>query len=173
MQLEESGVLCYRVDDVIEFKQTHAKDIFKTKSGGTLAVLFALPFDLVKNFFVYDPEELVKIPKDIRGLRSYQVNNLPLGQVGGTEFHRIRQEIVFGLKGLVYWECKDLFGKIRKFVLTPKNGIYIPPSILHTYYVEEDGSALGIVCNTLFPIPADPSTNDTYPQEEFESLILR
>lgn len=159
--------------EVIEFKQSHTKDLFKTKSGGTLAVLFALPFNLVATFFEYDPRELAKIPKDIRGLRSYQVSNIPSGQIGGTEFHRVRQEIVFGLKGQVRWECQDLFGKTKEFILTSENGIYMPPSILHTYYVEENESGLGVICNTLFHLPACEATNDTYSREEFESLTIR
>ena len=164
--------LPHRVSEVVVFRQTHTKDLFKTKSGGTLAVLFALPFGLVRNLFEYDEEELFRIPKDIRGLRSYQVSNLPMGKIGGNEFPRIRQEIVFGIKGRVRWKCQDLFGVTRELVLTPENGVYVPPSILHTYYVEEDGSGLGIVCNTLFPLPADHLTNDTYSQEEFESLHI-
>lgn len=165
--------LPHKVSEVIEFNQTHTKELFQTKSGGTLAVLFALPFELIKTFFEYDQMELAKVPKDIRGLRNYQVNNLPKGQIGGTEFHRIRQEIVFGLCGRVKWECRDLFGQTREFILTPENGLYMPPSILHTYYVEENGSGLGVVCNTLFPLPANHLTNDTYSQEEFESLAVR
>ena len=166
-------VLPHRVSEVVEFRQTNTRDLFKTKSGGTLAVLFALPFDLVKNFFDYDHDELAKIPEDIRGLRSYRVEGLPAGQIGGTEFHRIRQEIVFGLGGRVRWECRDLFGEIREFILTPENGLYMPPTILHTYHVEEGGSGLGIICNTLFPLPADEATNDTYSQEKFETLTIR
>lgn len=138
--IERLVTLPRRVNEIAEFKQTHTKDLFKTKSGGTLAVLFTLPLDLVKTFFEYNQEELAKIPKDIRGLRSYQISDLPLGQIGGTEFHRIRQEIVFGLNGRVRWGCRDLFGGTREFSLTPENGLYMPPYILHTYCVKENGN---------------------------------
>lgn len=126
-----------------------------------------MPVELVQSFFSYDEEELQRVPKDIRGLRNYRVENLPEGQVGGTEFHRVRKEIVIGVAGQVRWECEDLYGNKREFILTPENGVWMPPLILHTYFVEENESGLAIVCNTLFPLPAHPATNDTYSLEEF------
>lgn len=156
---------------VVEFQQTRSREVFKTKSGGDLTVLFTLPFDLIRDFFKYDEEELREVPKDIRGLRQYQVRHLPTGRIGGTEFHRVRQEIVFGLAGSVKWECEDVFGAKREFLLTLQNGIYMPPYILHTYCVEEEGSGLAVVCNTSFPLPADQKTNDTFSKEEF--LLLQ
>ena len=159
-----------KIGDVVEFKQTHTKKIFKTKSGGDLSVLFALPFELVGKFFRYDKQELALVQKDIRGFRIYRVSDLSVGQIGGTEFHRIRQEIVLGLVGRIRWECEDLFGRKKEFVLNSETGIYMPPRILHTYYVEEADSGLVVVCNTLFPLPANLATNDTFSKEEFRAL---
>ena len=159
-----------RVSEVIEFQQTHSHEAFPTKSGGLLSIAFALPVDLVQNFFSYNQEELRIVPKDIRGLRSYRVENLPEGQVGGTEFHRLRKEIVMGIAGRVRWECEDLYGEKREFILTPGNGVWMPPFILHTYFTEENRSGLMVVCNTLFPLPANPATNDTSSVEEFRKL---
>lgn len=155
------------VSEVIEFRQTQSHEIFRTKSGGQLSIAFALPIGLVDNFFLYNDEELRRIPEDIRGLRKYSVENLPLGQVGGTEFHRIRKEIVMGICGQVEWECEDIYGEKRKFVLSDENGIWMPPFILHTYFVQKNKSGLTVLCNTLFPLPANEATNDTYSHKEF------
>ncbi len=46
----------------------------------------------------------------------------------------------------------------------------MPPFMLHTYYVEMDESGLSVFCNTLFPLPANPLTNDTFSLEEFRIL---
>lgn len=142
---------------------------WKTKSGGILSVLFAFPPDILKRFFRYDEEELKQIPEDIRGLRSYTVRNLPKGKIGGKEFHRIREEIVFGLEGSVRWKCEDLFGGMREFTVTSNNGIWMPPGILHTYHVLRNKSGLLIVANTLFN-PENLGTHDTYFLKEFERL---
>ena len=83
-----------------------------TKSGGELNVLFARHLNIINGiFFEYDARELEKIPRDIRGLRMYRVDNIPKGGIGGNEFHRIRQEIIIPIRGRLVYECEDLFGQ--------------------------------------------------------------
>ena len=147
-----------------------ARGPWQTKSGGKLMVAFTLPFDVVQQrYFAYDQEELKKVPEDIRGLRIYTVRDLPQGPIGGTEFHRIREEIIYGLEGKIKMECEDLFGGKKKFILTPEKGIWMPPFILHTYKMMEEKSGLLVIANTLFN-PDDPRTHDTYSLEVFRQL---
>ncbi len=143
---------------------------WKTKSGGELLVLGAWPWTfLQEKFFSYSPDELAKVPGDIRGLRSYVVHGLPDGQIGGTEFHKIRHELLFGLAGLTHWTFEDAFGDKCTLTLKPFQGVYIPPYIMHTYRTMQDQSAILVFCNTLFN-PDNPETHDTYPREKFEKL---
>ncbi len=159
-----------KVDEIIEFEQIDTKGSFPTKSGGVLSVPFALPFHIVKSFFEYDEEELKKVPKDIRGLRYYLVEKLSKGQSGGNSYHRVRREAVFGIKGAVKLMCEDIYENKREFKITPTNGILMPPFILQSYLVLEDESGLASVCNTLYPLPPDPTTSDTFLAEEFRKL---
>ena len=146
-----------------------ARGPWATKSAAELMVLCAVPRFPLDRFFAYDKEELERIPEDIRGLRIYTVRGLPRGKIGGTEFHRIRQEIVFGLEGAVRWTVTDLFGRRKELTLTPKSGVRTPPFILHRYEALEEGSGLLVVANTLFN-PEDSRTHDSYPEAEFRKL---
>lgn len=141
-----------------------------TKSGGELNVLFARHLSYITGlFFEYNKKELAKIPRDIRGLRMYRVDNIPKGRIGGKEFHRIRQEITIPIKGRLAYECEDLFGKKRNFDLTPKTSVWIPSLIMHTYEALEADTAFIIIANTLYDA-ADKDTWDTYSLEEFRVL---
>ena len=143
---------------------------WKSKSGGELNVLFARHLSFITGlFFEYDADELEKIPRDIRGLRMYIVDNIPKGGIGGNEFHRIRQEIIIPIKGRLVYECADLFGQKRDFDLTPKTSIWLPPLVMHTYQAQEDNSSIVVIANTLYDA-ADKETWDTYSLEEFNNL---
>jgi len=154
------------IKDIREIK---TKGPWKTKSDGDLMIAFALSLknDLQK-FFKYDTREMKKIP-DIRGLRCYTINNLSKNKIGGGEFHRLRQEIVFALEGSVRWECEDLHGQKIDIILNSQNGVWIPPFILHSYQVLEEGSKLVAIANTLFD-HNDPQTHDTFSSSEFQKL---
>lgn len=141
-----------------------------TKSNGELNILFARHLSYITGlFFEYDAQELEKIPRDIRGLRMYRVDNIPKGGVGGKEFHRIRQEIIIPIKGRLVYKCEDLFGKKWNFDLTPKTSIWVPSLIMHTYEALEADTAFLIIANTLYDA-TDKETWDTYSLEEFRAL---
>jgi len=143
---------------------------WNTKSGGKLNVVFAIPLATVQDRFLhYEAAELRRVPGDIRGLRAYTVHDLPNGRIGGTEWHRIREEMVFALEGSVRWVCEDLLGGKKDLLLDPSVGVWMPPFILHTYEAKEERSGLFIVANTLF-VPDDPRTHDTYSMETFREL---
>jgi len=155
------------VDDIQIFE---TRGPWNTKSGGRLDVLFAIPLATAQEkYFHYEKIEMDCVPGDIRGLRVYTVRDLPSGRIGGTEWHRIREEMVFALEGSVFWMCEDLFGGQRNFVLGAGVGIWMPPFIRHTYEVREEKSGLFIIANTLF-VPEDPRTHDTYSEETFREL---
>lgn len=149
----------------------HAEGPFRTKSDGQLLVHVALPHAALAGFFSWNPDELARVPEgfEMRGLRSYSVRNLPLGPFGGTEFHRLRNEIVLGLDGEIDWECEDVYGNVRRFTLTPGVGVRMPPFILHTYWSRKPQSGLYTVVNTMFGLD-HPVTRDTYSVEEFREL---
>lgn len=156
------------VGDIRHFK---SEKTWQTKSGGELRVRFAIPHAAVQEEFLgYNDAELAKVPGNIRGMRGYNVTGLPKGQVGGTEYHRIREEMVFGIGGRVRWECEDLLGNKREFILDPDSGVWMPPFILHTYETLEDGSGLFILANTLFFLEDGTEVSDTYPREDFLEL---
>lgn len=155
-----------RINNVFTLK---AQGPWTTKSGGELKARFEFPNAFLGYFFSYNQEELSKIPMDLRGFRIYTVEKVSKGNIGGTEFHRIRKEIVLGLEGAFEWECEDLFGSKLIIRITPENGILIPPFLLHTYKSLKRNSALLVVANTLFDA-AWPATHDTYPLEEFRRL---
>ncbi|MCK5059894.1 MAG: WxcM-like domain-containing protein [Candidatus Pacebacteria bacterium] len=141
-----------------------------TKSQGKLMAVYAMPYAVVQSRYLdYDSEELHKISSDVRGLRIYTVRDLPAGKIGGIEWHRIREEIVFVLDGSFQWECEDFQGGKRQFTLDSRSGLWIPPFILHTYKARESGSGLFVLANTLF-VPEDSTTHDTYSAEEFCEL---
>ena len=143
---------------------------WKTKSGGELNILFARHLSFINGlFFEYAAEELEKIPRDIRGLRMYRVDNIPKGGIGGNEFHRIRQEIIIPIKGRLAYECEDLFSRKRNFDLTPETSIWLPPLVMHTYEALENNNAIIVVANTLYDA-ADKETWDTYSVRDFYNL---
>ena len=158
-----------KVSDVRDLSGLTIPGRFKSKSGGTLEVAFAMPEDLAREFFSADPKELAISTKMRLGFREYVVRSLPKGSIGGTEFHRIRQEIVFGLEGKTRWICEDLFGNRREFMLEAHTGLWQPPFLLHTYEVLEDNSGIAVIANTLFD-PNDQKTFDTYSRELFLDL---
>ena len=138
-----------------------------TKSGGELNVLFARHLSIINGiFFEYDARELEKIPRDIRGLRMYRVDNIPKGGIGGNEFHRIRQEIIIPIRGRLVYECEDLFGQKRDYDLTPETSIWIPPLVMHSYEALENDNAIIVVANTLYDA-SDKETWDTYSLKVF------
>jgi|SRR3989344_5011965 len=158
------------VRTVDEIRILAARGPWTTKSGGKLNVTFALPLQTLQDSYLqYENEELKRVPGDVRGLRVYTVRDLPLGSIGGTEWHRIREEMIFVLEGSVRWMCEDLLGGTKDFALDPSVGVWMPPFIRHTYEVLESGSGLFVVANTLF-VPEDPATHDTYSPEEFKKL---
>ncbi len=144
-----------------------------TKSGGELMVTMKMPLqDVQEKYLAYDQAELDPLPQDIRGLRIYTVRKLPQERIGGMEWHRVREEMIFVLEGSVLWECEDLYGNKRSYTLDGGAGIWMPPFILHTYTVLAEGSGLLVMANTLF-IPDDPATHDTYSLEAFKELQNR
>lgn len=158
------------VPSVQDVQIIESRGPWDTKSGGKLMVMFGMPFGTVRNkYFHYKSEELDRVPTDIRGLRAYTVYDLPQGKIGGAEWHRIREEMVFVLNGSLKWTCEDLYGGQKDFILDLNVGIWMPPFILHTYEVKETGSQLFVVANTLF-IPEDPATHDTFSWEAFRKL---
>ena len=158
------------IPTVKDVGEIELKGSWRTKSGGELNVLFGIPYeDLQANFLEYDSERLASISKDIRGLRSYKVSNIPKGTIGANEWHTLRQELIFAIQGNVQWTCEDIYGKKKILTLNEAKGIWIRPYILHTYKALSDNANLLVVANTLF-FPDDPSTHDTYTIEQFREL---
>jgi hypothetical protein len=157
------------VDDIQTIKTTGP---WNTKSGGNLNVIFSISFTALQNRYLnydYKNSEFNQLQKYIRGLRIYTIRNLPKNGIGGTEWHRTREEIVFCLEGLILWICEDLFGKQKEFIININTGIWIPPFILHTYKSLEEKSGLLIIANNVF-IPDDSKTYDTYSIKMFRDL---
>ena len=154
---------------VDEIKVLPAAGPWRSKSGGELSVPFAMPYRQAMDLLSYDEDELGSIPRDIRGLRSFTLEDIPIGGIGGGEFHRIRSEIAFTVRGSLRWSCEDLRGG-RKVLTTARNAsLHLPPFILHTMEAMEDGSAAVVIANTLYD-PDDVRTHDTYPAAEFRTL---
>ncbi len=152
----------HSVPTICDVQQLRNNGPWPTKSNGHLNVLFGISFtDLQEKYFHYEESELVKISQDVRGLRSYTVAGLQKQAVGANEWHRLRNELVFTVKGRVLWTCEDVFGNKSEHTLDSQSGIWVPPFILHTYESLEDDSELLVVANTLF-FPEDPKTHDTY-----------
>lgn len=147
---------------------------WKAKSGGDLIVRLALPSEAVTAFLDYENPAFDAVEADsgvnIRGLRSYTVDNIPKGSIGGREWHMARTEYVGALGGSALWQCVDLSGNEREFVLDGTAAVIMPPGILHTYQALEDNTRLQIIYNTLF-VPEDPKTHDTFSRESFENAI--
>lgn len=156
------------VEDIMVIKTTGE---WQTKSGGTLSVLYKIDHSTLEKFLTYDERELAKLPVDIRGLRSYKVTHIPLGSVGANEWHRIRNEVVFALKGSFRWVCSDTYGDTKEFLLDANTTVFTPHHILHTYTALEENSAIGALANTLF-MAEQPYTHDTYSAADFTELRL-
>lgn len=143
---------------------------FRTKSEADLRVLFAFwTLDELRSIFHYDDRELARVEEDIRGFRIYEISGLRVGTIGGTEFHRIRKEIITVSDGSIVLYVEDLWGDLKEFVLGKGDGVWIPPYIKHTYETREDSTRLVVVANTLFD-PSNSQTFDTYSDEEFSKL---
>lgn len=145
------------VADVVEIE---LKDQFTMESGAEQSILCALPYHMVQRLFKYNENELLRLPEDIRGLRSYRINGIQEGKSEGGKFHRIGTELVFVLKGAIKMTCKDIEGSASTYILNQEKGILIPPYILHSYLVIEDSDLL-VISNTISN-PDDPKSNDTY-----------
>lgn len=156
--------------NVYEIRPFYSVGPWSTKSKGLLNVFFSIPFNVIqKKFLQYSASELQKISEDIRGFRMYMVKDLQSGNTGGQEYHRVRQEIIFGLTGTTFWRFEDLFGQEKEFKLTPGFGLWIPPFIIHTYNVMENCSSLLVLANTLYDANKE-ETYDTYSVKSFREL---
>ncbi len=155
---------------VNEIIVTEAGGDWPTKSGGFLNVLYKLDWTIVNRLLAYDEDELKEIPVDIRGLRSYRVTNIPQGTLGANEWHKVRNEVVFALKGRIKWTCTDTYGESKEFILDGSQAVFTPHHILHTYEALEEDSTISVLANTLFD-PSDPNTFDTYTKDEFDTLV--
>jgi hypothetical protein len=155
---------------VSDIKGIDSKGPWETKSGGALSVLFNIPLDILRStFFNYDEKELALIPEDVRGIRSYKVDNIPKHAIGANEWHKLRHELVFIIKGSVRWTCEDIQGNKLVSNLHPGKGIWVQPYILHTYESLSDSACLLVIANTLF-MPDKPETHDTYSAALFTEL---
>lgn len=155
---------------VNDIKVIERQGPWQSKSGGALDVLMALPQQETEAFLDFDNPEFALIEeesgKNIRGLRSYSVRDIPKGSVGGQEWHRARTECLIALAGRALWQCVDFNGDTAEFTADEKTAILTPPGIMHTYTALEDGTRLQVICNTLF-IPDDPRTHDSFDLESF------
>ena len=151
------------VDDI---KSVNCAGSWAAKSGGQLEVLFKFPYQILQAFTAYDEGELRRINQDIRGLRSYRVSGISRGAIGANEWHKVRNEIVYALKGSFKWTCIDAYSNTKEFILDKDTAVFTPSYILHTYEALEDDSTIAVVANTLFD-PDDSSTHDTYTADTF------
>lgn len=141
-----------------------------TKSDGLLTVLFGLDFTtLTTKYLHYQKAELKAIGRDVRGLRSYSVKKLKNKTIGAQEWHRIRNELVFVVRGCIKWTCEDVYGQQQQYTIDQTTGVWTPPFILHTYEALQDDTEILVVANTLF-FPDDASTYDTYSAIDFKLL---
>jgi hypothetical protein len=160
----------YAISTVNNTRVLRSKGPWPTKSNGQLNVLFSIGFtNLNEKFFHYEESELDKISPDIRGMRAYSVESLQNKAIGANEWHRIRNELVFVIKGSVKWTCEDVSGHRSDVILDHTSGIWVPPFILHTYEALEDDTQIQVIASTLF-LPGDPTTHDTYSALDFTKL---
>lgn len=158
------------VPTIKDIRTLPIKGPWPTKSNGQLNVLFSIDFkNLNEKYFHYEKSELSKITSDIRGMRSYKVDGLQNKSIGANEWHRIRSELVFAVKGTIKWKCEDVLGSQIEFLLDDKFGVWMPPFILHTYETQQDDSEILVIANTLF-LPEDPATYDSFKATEFLKL---
>lgn len=157
---------------VADVSELRTSGPWPSKSGGALSVPIALSHTDTRRFFDYDPAELERIGVDIRGVRVFFVSDAPVGGVAGRQFHRIRTEIAFVIKGSVRWRFEDLYGATRELRASAERVVCIPPFILHAVTFEEAGAAVGTLANTLYDRD-DPRTHDTYSADAFRGLQER
>ena len=143
---------------------------FPTKSHSTLNVAFALSqFETARFFNSSSPDEVRRLPGDPKGFRIYINDGIRKGRVGATEFHRVREEIVYCLLGEVFFTVEDVWGEKVSYVLSKGDGIWMPPFIYHRYEgVAEESWLMAVAC-TLFD-PEDPATKDSYSFKKFKKL---
>jgi len=135
---------------------------YSSKSGGKLRVLIQLN---AKTFDRFLSEQ--------RKLRIYKVTDIPKGGVGAREFHRQRSEIITVERGAINLQLEDLAGRKKAIIL--REGVsygLISPYILHTYTALSDCTSMVVVANTLYD-HRNPSTYDSYPENEFRKLQTR
>lgn len=139
-----------------------------TTKSAKLTILFSLPLrEVFEAFFRYSAEELGRGP-DIRGLSFCGIRGIS-EDCWITEFHRLREEMIFVLRGRVHFVFEDLLGHELERQLGEGDGVWLPPFILHTYEAQEGGTNLLVFCNTLF-VPEDERTHDTYSKQDFRLL---
>jgi quercetin dioxygenase-like cupin family protein len=159
------------VDDVLGTRLSHPTDLgrvlqeaetFRSKSGGSLTVLFQL-----------DTRALERFLSRSRSLRIYRVTQVPRGGTGAREFHKYRSEIITVERGSFRLILEDVRGRKKTTVLgTGKTYGIIPPFVLHTYIAQTDNSSLHVVANRLYDRDR-PATHDSYPEIEFRRLQAR
>ena len=160
----------YVIPTIKDIKLLPNKGPWPTKSNGQLSVLFGMDFiDTQEKFFHYEESELSKITSDIRGMRSYSVNGLKNKSIGANEWHRLRNELMFAIKGSAKLICEDAYGNQKEFTLDHSMGVWVPPFILHTYEALQDDTELLVIANTLFS-PNDPTTHDSFSRVDFQLL---
>lgn len=137
-----------RVEDV---KKIEVVGIWPSKSGGVLVLPFDQKFEaLNREFFQWGQTKVGADQEDIRGLRIYMVRDIPAGTVGANEYHEVRREKIWTLRGKVRWTFEDLYGGVLEVVTKVGQGIEVPPYVMHSYTALEAGSDLFIVANGSF-----------------------
>lgn len=143
---------------------------WKSKSGAKIYRQFNFNKLLTEEFLHCDEDEMKELKRDIRGLRMYEVRDAPKDGIGGTEFHKIRHEMVITIEGSMGWRLEDIGGNIREIELKADEAlIYIPNYVMHTYSALKNGTRHIAICNTIFD-PNDKKTWDTYSLEIFKRV---
>lgn len=155
-----------RICDIFAWKK---QGPWQSKSGGNLWLVFQFNLvDLLDSFFRYDPEELGVFSQDIRGIREYEVAEVPLGTRGGLHFHRVRQSLVQVQQGEIEFELEDVFGGRCSFILTPNDLMLIPPFMFLTYQARVSDSRFTMLVNTTYLVDC----TDTYDLDQFRALQM-
>jgi len=142
---------------------------WRTGSGANLTVPLSMDYSTACNYLQSPRSQYSSTPVDIRGFRLYIVRPILKSSCGSTEYHKIREEIVLCISGEVRFSLEDVRGTKQDFHVTPENGLWIPPFILHTYQGEADSSELIVLANTTFD-HGRKETRDTYAWSEFAEL---
>lgn len=155
-----------RVSDV---QVSQANGPWPSKCGGELNVPLMLSQREMGRFFNFDPAELEQSEVDIRGIRVFYIHGAVDGGMAGNQFHRIRTECAFVIKGLVHWEFMDLYGGRRTQRAGRECMVQVPPFILHRATFGPGGGTLATLANTIY-VREDPRTHDTYSLADFHKL---